>query len=851
MSEYLSLAAWMLFLARLSGLAGVAAGLAEAFARIGMSPAALLLARPRGPLAATGLGYLLGFATLGTAYLGLGLTGLFFPFLVVATPVALIAASRAGWKPGLLLVRAAREAGGLPLVGKLMLLAAVLPAVPVLCGPEFEVDCEVYHLAWPWQMLLVHRAPLDHTVFAFHIPLLFDGVNALPLVFGDDRPAKWLSALSFVAASAFCAGRALRRGRPAAAWVGPLLAYTAGTVAWMCTSAKDDLPSSACFVAGALLWLEGAWMPAAACMGIALAGKYVYGVYAVLWVVFLPPPRRRWIPVAAALAIPVIPWAVKAFLATGNPVFPFAAALFPTFDWGPENDRTFLNPVRALWFPGSATWAGIPAAWTALMRSEYLPVLLGLPLLLAAARDSTPGSRQAVSVRRRAAAALALGTVIALGAGHLSRYLIPAVWLLSCLIAEEAAGLPGWWRRAAVAVLAAYALGRIAVRPQFWIVFRDDAFRPLAKVFKARLSTRLEIVEVLNRLTPPGGPPLRLLSNGDTRSYRFPCRIVYGGALGETPLIWRIVRASRDQGEIGKRFRQLGTDYLLHNFISAEWLNDRYSSFPWDARMIRLYVGFCLGRLVIESPPERSDYANGGFYVFRILRRPLPRPQPWLFYLPGAEMLYGPVTVLENMNRLDDALAESKRLLMLMPEVGHAWNTVGHLLTAKADTRGGYEVLRRFAELGMIDGMNIGEYGANAARVRQYGTASRMLAQSMRRQPDHRNVVLVNEAFLWVAMAVEELTARRLDHAGLLADQAAWALAQISRGGTLTPMQERAKRETTAFVWAVRGELARVRGRAAEAAACFRTAWQTAPDVSLAPRWKELADALTPRFGAL
>jgi hypothetical protein len=267
--------------------------------------------------------------------------------------------------------------------------------------------------------------------------------------------------------------------------------------------------------------------------------------------------------------------------------------------------------------------------------------------------------------------------------------------------------------------------------------------------------------------------------------------------------------------------------------------------------MIRLYVGFCLGRLVIESPPERSDYANGGFYVFRILRRPLPRPQPWLFYLPGAEMLYGPVTVLENMNRLDDALAESKRLLMLMPEVGHAWNTVGHLLTAKADTRGGYEVLRRFAELGMIDGMNIGEYGANAARVRQYGTASRMLAQSMRRQPDHRNVVLVNEAFLWVAMAVEELTARRLDHAGLLADQAAWALAQISRGGTLTPMQERAKRETTAFVWAVRGELARVRGRAAEAAACFRTAWQTAPDVSLAPRWKELADALTPRFGAL
>jgi tetratricopeptide (TPR) repeat protein len=835
--EYLGLSQWGLFVARLAGLAGVAAVLAEAFVRIGTAPGLWLSARPRGPLAVAGLGYLLGCATAGTVYLGLGLTGLFFPALVVAAPVGLVVAARAVRRPGLFLVRAAREAGRIPLAGRLLLVAAVLPAVAVLCVPEWEVDCEVYHLAWPWQMLIAHRALLDHTTFAFHIPLLFDGINALPLVFGDDRPAKWLAAMAFVAGSAVWADRALRRGRPAAAWLGALLAFTAGTVAWMCTSAKSDMMSSACLVAGAVLWLDREWVPAAALMGLALAGKYVYGVYVLLWMIFLPPPRRRWLPVSVACAAAVLPWAAKAWLWMGNPVFPFAATFFPTLDWGGVNDRAFLNPVIGLWWPGTAGWSGMPAAWVALMHGDYLLVFLGLPLLAWSARRDG-----------RAALALLLGTVVALRYGHLSRYLIPAIWPMSCLIAEEAVVLPGRWRPAVLALLTACALGRIAVRPGFWMNMRADAFRPLPEVFRDRLSTRLDLVGNLKRLGTTAGRPLRVLSNGDSRSYRFPCRIVYGGAMGETPLIWSVVHASWTEAGIAKRFRQLGTRHLLHNFVGSEWLSQRNAGWVWSDSMVRRYVRFCLRHLVVEVAPERGDYDNGGFYLFRILGRPLPRAQPCLFYLPGAEQLHGLETTFEDLGRMDDALTEARRVAALIPEVGHAWNRVGHLLTLKADARQGFQVLRPFADLGMIDEMNTGDCAGNAARCGQYRVALRMLARACRVEPSHRTVVLTNEAYLGVAQSVGALNAGRLDRATLFAEQAARALRRIPPGGELTATQDRAIRETTAIIWAVRGEVARVSGRAARASECFRAAWQAAPDHASAARWKYLADSLAPRM---
>jgi hypothetical protein len=255
--------------------------------------------------------------------------------------------------------------------------------------------------------------------------------------------------------------------------------------------------------------------------------------------------------------------------------------------------------------------------------------------------------------------------------------------------------------------------------------------------------------------------------------------------------------------------------------------------------------------MVTASVPERSDYGNGGFYLFRLSPRPLPRPQPWLFFLPGTESIYGPVTTLENLNRPDDALAVSRQLLEIIPEVGHAWNEVGHFLTVKGDVKGAYAALMPFVKRGMLDGMNVGECGADAVRVRDFKTASRLLARTLRCQPDHRVVVYVNLAFLWVLEAVDALNAGKTALASSLGDRAWWALEQLPPESPMSATQARARQETCSLVWALRGELARVAGRASEASRAFRMAWQTTPDMGLSPRWKEIADALAPRpFGS-
>jgi hypothetical protein len=530
------------------------------------------------------------------------------------------------------------------------------------------------------------------------------------------------------------------------------------------------------------------------------------------------------------------PWLVKAWLATGNPFYPLGARWFPSLNWTAANEVAFTDYASRLWDPATKAVATFPGAFWASLRHDHLVVALALPALLLLGRS------------RRAAWCVIGGLAVTLAAGHFARFNLPGLWLLAFLAADELAALPPRWRRIALPAAVAMALASIAGSYQLRWFDQVKAFRPLEPVWREFISTRGEIIDVLGSRPRLPGRALRILCSGEGRTWLLPARVVYGGVQGETPLVWQIVKVSATADDIRRRVRQLGTPYLLHNFVSAEWLNERYRAFPWDAAMVRLYVAYALRHLTVEAAPERSDYGNGGYYLFRLLPRPLARPQPYLFFLPGAESLYGPVTTLENLNRPGDALEVSRRLLQMIPEVGHAWNEVGHFLTVAGNTKGGFEALWPFVQLGMLDGMNVGECGANAVRIRAYGIGSRLLARTLRCQPDHRNVVFVNLAFLWVLQAVDALGKRRMDLAASLSERAWWALAQMPPGTTMSGAQARARQETLSLIWALRGELARLGGRNREAAEAFRTAWQITPDMGLSPRWKELADNLTPKM---
>ena len=82
------------------------------------------------------------------------------------------------------------------------------------------------------------------------------------------------------------------------------------------------------------------------------------------------------------------------------------------------------------------------------------------------------------------------------------------------------------------------------------------------------------------------------MSIAELRTYRIPARVLYGGMMGETPLFWKLARESRDSAHLRRKFRQLGVQVLLYNFVSEWWAAPRNSFFVWGSREISLYKEF-------------------------------------------------------------------------------------------------------------------------------------------------------------------------------------------------------------------------------------------------------------------
>lgn len=152
---------------------------------------------------------------------------------------------------------------------------------------------------------------------------------------------------------------------------------------------------------------------------------------------------------AAGTGAALLPWVVRAFWLTGNPIFPFFNQIF-------KSPMAPLEPVRAPFGPGPhlAEWLALP--WTLFFRPEryaelgaFNPMLLGLVLLLLGRRPdhlflwvsgvwallwaaTEPNSRYLLP-----AAFLLLGSVPQVNGGELPR---PARWGLPFLITAAFAG---------------------------------------------------------------------------------------------------------------------------------------------------------------------------------------------------------------------------------------------------------------------------------------------------------------------------------------------------------------------------------------------------------------------------
>ncbi|MEK7476825.1 MAG: hypothetical protein AAB152_14480 [Candidatus Coatesbacteria bacterium] len=822
----------LLLAGRIAGFGATAVVLLEALARTGAGVLPFWGPRRLIALERFGLGAMLGLLGFGFACLGLALTGLFFPAAIAGAGLAMLAGSRAWWSRRSLVAAAAGHAGVMGAGGIAAVAAGGLLLVPSLLVPEFEVDCELYHLALPWQWLQAHRCLPDHVAYAFHLPLPVDLGFTIALLLGDDRIAKWLVAGTFVAASAVWAGRCLTAGTPRAAWTGILLALSAAPMVWLAGTCKNDVPAAALIVCGALCQLGGAWGLGAALFGLGAAAKYSAVPLIVLWCVVHRPPRAVWVRCAVAMSLPLAVWLGKAWLLTGNPFYPLAWTVFPAFDWNAPNQEAFLDYAATLYDQRAGRLATFPGAWLDAMRRDHLLLLLLLPGVLLFGR------------RRRTAWVCVAGAMAALAAGRFPRYMLPGLWLLALLAAEALESTGNVVRRRALAwVLAAAAMVRIVPAARAAIADWRDLAGPLSDIRARHLTTRGTALGQLAAIRPPGGVPFKVLNVGEFRSYRFPARVVAGGALGETPLVWDLVRASRSQRDLRARFRQLGVRVVVFNCVSVDWLATRYRGFAWDRRMATLYAGFCRPYLELAATPPSVDYENGGFYLYRLRDRPGAVPAATVFFAPGTESLLG-----DNIRFTDvapdapRALSEAQAAAALLPGVGWPANRVGHAYLMLGNLAEAARQLRPFVEAGMLDELNLVDY-ASAITVPggRLDEADRVLEEAFRRCPSHRTFLSIIRAN-WCALKARTFLPRKdWAAASRFLEQGLAFLGGIPPGSG--PQYAMMRRDVQVDLTGMLGELRIALGRPAEGARLLREAIGLDPAGPWVSRWRKLADA--------
>jgi tetratricopeptide (TPR) repeat protein len=810
-----------LLIVQAAKLLAVALILAEGLAHIGAGLVPFLRAGKSAALELFGCGYLLGLCVIAATLFGLGATGLFSPPAMILAGVALLFASDFRRKPRIILAGAARE---LLLLGPTGLSALVLGAAPALLWmmlPENEVDSFIYHLGIADQWLKSHKLLLSWVPAPFHLPTPIEMTMAIPIMLGDDRIGKTMTGLSFVATGLLFASECIRRGRRCPAWLGPLVVLASANVLWLVPITKNDISASAMVVAGALLVRRGLFLPGAVLLGSGCAAKMVYGPFIAVWCLAYRPPMVRIIPFLAVLVIPSLPWFVREYVASGNPFFLLGGALIPTFDWSEVNWASFDTYRRPFRDADSPGMAGFLAGWWSYYRLENLLLCLALPGLVAFGRF------------RREVLACLLGHALILAAGHHYRFLLPATWLLCLMAAAELERIPSTvLRRSVCALVAVYALTCVYMGAATRRPLLRMALLPASAARSQILTTYGKAIRDLSILNPP-----RLLLVGEQRCYLLPGRIVYNGCLGETPVVWKLARESRTAGELRKKFRQMGVRLVLYNCAGSKWVQKYSVSFEWTRRMAGLYSEFCRRYLDPAVMPERCDYANGGYYLYRVSDAGRPRPLDEVFFLPGAEGicyrglgLMGAGRYVEAIPWLAEVVRDHPAVMAFRSELAFCHYMAGNFADA-------YRLFGPPIAKGYIDTVNVPSCAIAAYNLGRLDEAERLYRTTLARYPDHADPARVGIGSVFEARALLYMGEGRKDAAeAAIARAEEWLRLPTAY---INPTVEIQRRQRLAQLAGFKGDIQRSLGHWPAAIAWYTEALRIAPDAPGTDNWRK------------
>ena len=805
---------WPLAATRFFLLAGASILLSEMSVRLGAGFVKRDGRDGSGSLVVFGIGLLFGWGLLGLAYLGLALTGLFYRPLIIILPLFLVALSPAAREKRIFLADAVRSWGSVGRWGTLAVLAALAPLVPHLLVPESAQDSYSYHLGAPWQFLVAHRVLISNVFMDFQLPLPLEMAFALPLSLGFERLARWIVLAHFFAAAAVWAGWCLGQGKKTAAWLGIVLPLSFIYLPWNMTMTKCDAAAASLVVAGAVMLWSGRRFTAMALFGLGIAAKIVYGPVVALLILASPRPFARPWRTGFLLVVPVLAWWIKAWLAVNNPLFPLGTGLFPTLDWDQRNSQAYEAYITPLEADDTRLWKDLPLATFRHLGQGSLLVPLLLPVLFIFAG------------RRRYAVALLLAGAILLRAGHVTRFLVPVSWILLAMAALEVERLTGRWKSAFLGCLAVWTVFRGFLNPLLRPAPWEDAKSPFHTELDDRLVTYGDAVRALEELKPN-----RVLTLGELATYRVPSRVVFTGVLGNTPLVWKLVKESHDERELAGKFRQLGDPLILHNIVGMIWKGYRYQSFKWDKRMLSFYYGFSRKRLDLVRGPERFDTGRGIYYIYRFQRVPRKGSDHPVarHFLPGVATVLAEARMLRNANRTEEAQKAGRKLLELLPGLGVIKSEMAFALYMGGRPAEAYKILKPMMAIGVVDSKNLLAFASAAAEVGDYASAERTLEWALSRYPGIQPYLKVDRVDVWRRKSQAEWKRGDRDAAKSSVARASEMLSDLPP--TRIPEVEKCRQSNLAELAGLRGDMARAGGRRDEAVRCYLEALSYAAEV--------------------
>ena len=666
----------------------------------------VLPGKPAGRLEKAAINILLGFVLQGTLCLGLGLTGLFYPALLVVCVIAGISfrGTAGALKETLSVMHACFEEFGW------WIWALFIPVIPVALAivvPDTLVDAYIGHLGAPEKFLLVHKITGELASVVDQIPLTADLIYATAVALGIDPLPHLINLFPFLAGTVLLCQWAGRRAGPVAGVLAACSMAAFGLAQDVVLVSKNDAAVTGYILAGTVLLLrqsrrggKGSLIMSALVFGSSMAIKYNGNfllALALVWLVFRIGPVRAlsW---GLLAAIPCLPWLAKNWLLFGDPVWPFLSSLIG----GPLCD---LESARALeWMrvgtgpPMSAT--GIFFSFANEMRSGH-PAIAALAPLLFIRRNA----RKDV-VGLAVYSAVGYAAICVLVPSEPVRLAMPVFLVWTACVSISAAdlirGMLG--KRRTIYLTVWCVAGLMALGTTVSNLSRSSTgFDYLVgninqeKLLRKRLTSYMEAGVMLKGI--PAEQTVAVIA--ESRSYRLGARIWHERVFGRN-IGWTLSRECRTPAMIREKFRQANCRRILYNFVTDLYPQVVYTAYPWDDRQLSVWKEFIARWTEIETAPSTVDAINGGYCLFRVLDRPLSAEPKWIPCLPGIQSVYFRITSQANRQAsVNEALA----LLRRFPNVIQISDLAGY----------GYSNMERWEEAFhfLAPGVKYGIIGAN------------------------------------------------------------------------------------------------------------------------------------------